>query len=78
MYSRLYSFLLKFQILFKRRFGFRNDYSRNHALINLADLNLKYLDNAYYFYGVFIDFQKVFNTVNHDILLETEYPWISY
>ena len=69
-YSRLYSFFFKFKILFNRQFGFRNNYSTNHALINLVDLIKKYLYNDYYVCGVFIDLQKALETVNHDILLE--------
>ena len=69
MYSRLYSFLTKFQVLFRRQFGFRNKHSTNHALISLVDLIKKYLDNNYFVCGVFIDLQKAFDTVNHDILL---------
>ena len=38
MYSRLYSFLLKFEILFNGKFVFRNNYLTSHALINLVDL----------------------------------------
>ena len=45
MYSHLYSFLLKFKLLFKRQFGFKNNHLTNHALTNLVDLILKYLDN---------------------------------
>ena len=70
MYSRLYSFLLKFKILYDRQLGFRNNYSTNHALINLVDLFKKHLNNDYYVCGVFINLQKPFHTVNYNILLE--------
>ena len=70
MYSRSYWFLLKFKILLKRQFGFRNNYSTSHALINLADLIKNYVGNDCYVCGVFIDIQNAFDTVNHDILLE--------
>ena len=39
------------------------------ALISLVNLIKMYLDNDYFVCGIFIDFQKVFETVNHDILL---------
>ena len=35
---KFYYFSLKFEILFGRRFGFRNNRSANHALIKLIDL----------------------------------------
>ena len=69
MYCRLYAFLTKYKLLFKERFGFRNNHSTSHALISLIDLIKKYLDNDYFFCGVFIDIQKAFDTFNHEILL---------
>ena len=69
MYSRLYSFFTRYKILFKKQFGFRNNHSTIHALISLVDLIKKHLDNDYFVCGIFIDLQKAFDTVNHDILL---------
>ena len=40
-----------------------------HALISLVDWIKKHLDNDYFVCGTFIDLQKAFNTVNHEILL---------
>ena len=39
-----------------------------HALISLVDLIKKHLDNEYFACGIFIDLQKAFVTVDHDIL----------
>ena len=69
MYSSFYTFLTEYKLLFKKQFGFWNNHSTNHALISLIDLIKKYLDNDYFVCGVFIDLQKAFNTVNHEILL---------
>ena len=69
MYSRLYAFLTKYKLLFKKQFGFRNKHSTSHALISLIDLIKKYFDNDYFICGVFINLQKAFDTVNHEILL---------
>ena len=41
-----------------------------HALISLTETIKKYLDDCEIVYGVFIDLQKVFDTVNYEILLE--------
>ena len=48
MYSRLYSFLTKYNLLFKKQFNFRNKHSTNHAYISLTDLIRKYLGNYYF------------------------------
>ena len=70
MYSHLYSFLLKFKLLFKRQFGFKNNHLTNHALTNLVDLILKYLDNDCHVFWAFLDLQKTLGTINYDIILE--------
>ena len=68
MYSRLGKSLTKYKLLFKEQFGFRNNHSTSHALISLIDLIKKYLDNDFFVCGVFIDLQKEFDTVKHEIL----------
>ena len=41
-----------------------------HALISLIETFKKYLDDGKIVCGVFIDLQKAFDTVNHEIVLE--------
>ena len=69
MYSRLIKFLNKFKCLFTRQFGFRKNYSTNHTLINITELIRNALDSGQFACGVFIDFEKAFDTVDHEILL---------
>ena len=70
MYTRLYKFLEKYSPLYKKQFGFRNSHSTNYALISITEKIKKSLDNNEYSCGVFLDFQKTFDTVNHEILLK--------
>ena len=68
----VYKFVLlykKYNVLFKRQFGFRNNHSTNHASVRLVELIKKYLDNNYFICRVFIDLQKAFDTVNHKMFL---------
>ena len=69
MYSRLYKFLDKYNCLYKKQFGFRNSHSTNHALASITEDVRKVLDNDEFACGVFLDFQKAFDTVNHEILI---------
>ena len=69
MYSTLYDFLNKYNCLYKKQFGFRNSHSINHALITITETIREALDRDEYSCGVFLDFQKAFDTVNHNILI---------
>ena len=69
MYERLYNFLAEHEILFELQFGFRASHSINHALVNQTEAIKNSLDNRKFGCGIFIDLQKAFDTVNHNILL---------
>ena len=51
------------------KFGFRQQYSTSHDLINITDNIRKALDDGNICWGAFADLQKVFDTVDHQILL---------
>ena len=69
MYQRLYNFLERYELLFNLQFGFRSGHSTDHALVSLTESIRSSLDNNRFGCGIFIDLQKAFDTVNHDILL---------
>ena len=70
MYNRIYSFLCKHKLINTTQFGFRSKHPTEHALISLIETAKKYLDDGEIVRGVFIDLQKAFDTVNHEVLLE--------
>ena len=69
MHNRLMSFIDKHDILYQFQFGFRQHHGTNMTLITLVDKILSAIDNGDIVVGIFLDFKKAFDTVNHDILL---------
>ena len=70
VYSRLYSFLTLHNCIYELQFGFRARHSTDHALLSITEMVRKALDNSDYACGIFIDLQKAFDTVDHQILLK--------
>ena len=70
MYNRLLKFLNKQDFFNQFQFGFRNKHSTFMALIILLENLVKALDNGNCAVGIFLDFQKAFDTVDHCILLD--------
>ena len=68
IYKRMYSFLDVNNLIYNRQFGFRSNYSTNHALISITEHIKMSLDDGYLVGGVFIDLEKAFDTVNYEIL----------
>jgi hypothetical protein len=69
-YNRLLNFLKAQNILFKSQYGFRENNSTFMAMINLLDTIIEAIDNGKMAIGIFIDFSKAFDTVNHKILID--------
>ena len=69
MYRRLFRFLEVHNVLYSLQFGFQENHSIDHALVSLTEAIRNTLDNKRFGCGIFIDLQKAFDTVNHEILL---------
>ena len=68
MYDRLDNFLKSYDIIYKCQFGFRKKHSTTHALLSIVDTIRSNLEKKLYLCGVFIELEKAFDTVNHNIL----------
>ena len=79
MYNQLSSFINRHKLLYSYQFGFRINHAPVLALLCLPDKILDALENGEYVIGLFLDFSKAFDTVNHDILFAKleffGHPW---
>ena len=64
------TFLEKNKIFFQGQFGFRSNHSSTHAILLISDKIQKAIESKIYSCGIFLDFTKAFDTVNHIILLK--------
>ena len=69
MFSRLYKYLEAQNLIYELQFGFRAKHSTNHALIAITQKIKEAINNNETAIGIFVDFEKAFDTVNHEILL---------
>ena len=74
-HSRLMAFMDSNQILYKNQYGFRKQMSTLLAIIGLVEEITNSLDNHKATVGFFIDLKKVFDTVDHSILIEKLYHY---
>ena len=69
MHKRLYNFVEGNQIIYPLQFGFRKKISTTLSLLSLTEEIQQEIDKGRFGCGIFINFQKAFDTVDHNILV---------
>ena len=69
MYNKLCKFFSDNNLIYSLQICFRQKFSRVHAAISLTESISKNLDEGNIGCGIFVDLQKAFDTVEHDVLL---------
>ena len=76
MYNRIITFLERRNIFLEKQFGFRAKHNTDDAILSIIDKIQKAIEDRNFSCGIFVDFSKAFDTVNHKILLkETGTLW---
>ena len=70
VYNRLISHINENKLLYECQFGFQKGKSTHLAIMMLVDKITEALDQGECVVGVFLDFSKAFDTVDHNILLQ--------
>ena len=69
VYNRLSNYSEKRHLIYSKQFGFRSNHSTVHAVLSIIDKVQKAFEDREYSCGIFLDFCKAVDTVNHEILL---------
>ena len=69
IYDRVYTYLQKTKILYRKQLEFQAGHSTDHAIIQMLDQIYENFEENKYTLGVLIDLSQTFDTVDHKKLL---------
>ena len=70
IYTRTFNFFTRCGILADSQFGFRKKHSTSHAILLFINKIASALDDRCHTVGLFLDFSKAFDTIDHNILFK--------
>ena len=69
------SFFERYNIITSKQFGFLKKHCTEHAILDLKEYIMQNIENKEVTAILFLDLQKAFDTVSHDILLQKLYHY---
>ena len=75
VHKQVYDYCILHKLLYGSQYGFRENHSTEHAVIELTDRILSDLDSGKLPIAIFLDFSKAFDMIDHSILLEKLYKY---
>ena len=69
LHSRIYSYLIRYNLLSDQQFGFKKNSSTTLAISKIHNDLLQNIDEGLYSCSLFLDLSKAFDAVNHVILI---------
>jgi len=69
IYNRFYEFLKKHSVIHESQYGFQTCVNYSHAILDIVTTAFENIDQNLYTGLIFLELQKAFDTVSHDILL---------
>ena len=70
MYNCFYKHLLNDNVVYKKQFGFQENHSTDHAIIQIVDQISNSFEKNHFTLGIYIDFLKAFDTLDHVIVIK--------
>ena len=69
IFNQLILYFDRYKLLNKSQYGFRKNHSTEFAALEFIDKIIHSMDNGHIPVGIFIDFSKAFDTIDHSILV---------
>ncbi len=70
VFKRIYHFLQKHEALYEKQYGFRPKHSTTDAIHDFVRNIYEAIENKDHGLGIFLDFSKAFDTIDHKILID--------